>query len=68
MGNIHKSKVCKQAHPLELSGVMGSNDNMVGGAGAAASSPDKTYIAFTTHNPHNPHKSPPWQRGGQVLR
>jgi ABC-type sugar transport system substrate-binding protein len=36
MGHIHKSKACKQAHPLELSVVMGRNDNMVGGAGAAA--------------------------------
>ncbi len=36
MGHIHKSKACKQAHPLELSVVMGCNDNMVGGAGDAA--------------------------------
>jgi len=31
-----KRKACKQAHPLELSVVMGSNDNMVGDAGGAA--------------------------------
>ncbi len=30
MGHIHKGKACNKAHPLELSAVMGRNDNFVG--------------------------------------
>jgi hypothetical protein len=54
MGHIHKSKACKQAHPLELSVVMGRNDNMVGGAGAAAH-PRQTQGMFLLFHiiPHN---------------
>jgi hypothetical protein len=54
MGHIHKSKACKQAHPLELSVVMGRNDNMVGGAGAAAH-PCQTQGMFPLFHkiPHN---------------
>ncbi len=51
MGHIQKSKARKQAHPLKLSLVMGRNDNMVGGAGAAAD---------TRYNPFIPKNSMTW--------
>ncbi len=54
MGHIHKSKACKQAHPLELSVVMGRNHNLVGGAGAAAHSRRTQGIILLFHQiPHN---------------
>ena len=54
MGHIHKSKACKQAHPLELFVVMGRNDNMVGGAGAAAHPRQTQGMFYLFHIiPHN---------------
>jgi len=65
MGHIHKSKACKQAHPLELSVVMGRNDNMVGGAGAAAHPRQTQGMFFLFHI--IPHNSTPSTRGGIQL-
>ncbi len=54
MGHTHKSKACMQAHPLELSVVMGRNDNMVGGAEAAAHPRQTQGIIHLFHIiPHN---------------